>query len=61
MKYTVTLHFTNLDNFMGTDEQASMTIAINADDERHANLLAQRLQKVMDADHYQLVKMYKEP
>jgi acetolactate synthase regulatory subunit len=53
-KYKLTLFFTNLDNFMGTDETASMTVDITADDSRHALLLAQRFQKVMDADHITL-------
>lgn len=39
---------------MGTDEQATMTVDITADDDTHVNLLAKRLQKVMDADHYVL-------
>lgn len=52
--YQVELIFSNLDNFLGTVEQASMTVEIRADDLTHANLLAQRLQKVYDADHYNL-------
>ena len=51
MDYKLKLLFTNLDNFMGTKETASMTVDISADDSRHALLLAQRFQKVMDADH----------
>jgi len=50
--YKVTLLFTNLDNFMGTHDQASMTVEIQSDSYGHAMLLAQRLQKVMDADYF---------
>lgn len=50
--FEVTLYFTNLDNFMGTDQKATMAISIKSDDFTHAHLLAQRLQKVMDADHF---------
>jgi hypothetical protein len=53
-QYKLTLFFTNLDNFMGTDEKASMTIDMSADDTRHAELLADRFQRVMEADHYVL-------
>ena len=52
--YKVTLHFTNLDNFMGTHDQASMTMEIQSDSYGHAMLLATRLQKVMDADYFEL-------
>jgi len=53
-KYTLTLFFTNLDNFMDTDEGASMTVDVSADDSRHAILLAERFQRVMEADHFVL-------
>jgi hypothetical protein len=36
-----------------------MQIEIITDDISHAHLLGQRWMKVMDADEYQLVKMYK--
>jgi len=52
--YKVTLHFTNLDNFMGTHDQASMIVEIQSDSYGHAMLLATRLQKVMDADYFEL-------
>lgn len=52
--YTVTLYFTNLDNFLGTDSQAKMFYNIESDDYHHAYLLAERLCKVMDADHFDL-------
>ena len=49
-----TFFFTNLDNYMGTDEQASVTMDINADDRAHAIMLADHLQRVLQADHYQI-------
>lgn len=52
--YKVHLVFANLDNFMGTNERAEMTVEIKSDDERHADLLAERLVKVYGADHYVL-------
>ena len=52
--YKVTLLFDNLDNFMGTDHQASMTVEIQSDDYSHAYLLAQRLTKVMEADRFDI-------
>lgn len=48
----VTFYFTNLDNFMGTREEASVTMNINADDSAHATMLALHLQKVLQADYY---------
>lgn len=54
IKYTLTLFFTNLDNFMDTDESASMTVDMAAGDSRHAILLAERFQRVMEADHFVL-------
>ena len=50
--YKVTLSFDNLDNFMGTDHQASVDIDIKSDDLSHAYLLAQRLQRVYEADNF---------
>lgn len=50
----LTLYFTNLDNFMGTDQSASVTMDIAADDDSHATLLAQHLQKMLQADYYVL-------
>ena len=52
--YKVTLLFSNLDNFMGTDDEASMTVEIKSDSYSHAMLLAQRLAKVMDADRFDI-------
>lgn len=50
----VTLFFTNLDNFMGTRESASVTMDISADDEKHAILLAEHLRARLHADFYVL-------
>ena len=52
----VTFFFTNLDNFMGTDEQASVTMDIAADDKPHMIMLAEHLQRVLHADHYKLAE-----
>ena len=53
-KYKVTLLFTNLDNSLFTNWQAKMSYDIESDDYSHALLLAQRLVKVMEADHYDI-------
>jgi hypothetical protein len=50
--YKVEIFFTNIDNSLYTTEQASMTMDIKADNLAHAMLLAERIQKVFDADHY---------
>ena len=50
----VTFFFTNLDNYMGTDEKASVTMDIAADDRSHVIMLAEHLQRVLQADHYQI-------
>lgn len=47
-----TFYFTNLDNFMGTEEEGSVTMEIDADNERHLLLLANHLKKLLQADHY---------
>ena len=59
-RYTLTLKFGNLDNSLYTDYQAAMQIEILSDDVGHAHLLAQRWKRVMDADDYKLVELYKE-
>lgn len=48
----VTLYFTNLDNFMGTEQSASVTMDIAADDDTHATMLAVHLRNVLHADYY---------
>ncbi len=52
--YKVTLYFTNLDNSLFTHWQASMSYDIESDDYSHAIMLARRLQKVMDADRFDI-------
>ena len=48
----VTFFFTNLDNYMGTTQSASVTMDIHADDKTHAILLTEHLQRVLQADSY---------
>jgi hypothetical protein len=50
--YKVEIFFTNIDNSLYTTEQASMTMDIKADNLAHAMMLAERIRKVFDADHY---------
>lgn len=50
--YTLILAYENLDNFLGTYEQASMDIRIKADNCDHAYLLAHKLTKIMEADYF---------
>ncbi len=52
--YQVELVFTNLDNSLYTDVQASMTIEIRAGDVNHAKILAEKLRKLHEADYYNL-------
>jgi hypothetical protein len=50
--YKLELFFTNLDNSLYTNEAASVTMDIKADNEAHAYMLANRFKQVFDADHY---------
>jgi hypothetical protein len=52
--YKLTLLFDNLDNFMGTDHQATASFDIQSDDYSHAVLLANRFTNVLGADRYDL-------
>ena len=52
--YKLEIFFTNLDNSLYTDEEASMTMSIKADNYAHAVMLALRTMKVFDADRYTL-------
>jgi hypothetical protein len=52
--YKVTVLFTNLDNSLYTDFQAKVKYDIESDDYSHAYLLAQRLTKLLDADHFDI-------
>jgi hypothetical protein len=52
--YKVELFFVNLDNSLYTNESASATMEITADNEAHACMLASRFKQVFDADYYVL-------
>jgi hypothetical protein len=52
--YKLELVFGNLDNSLFTNESASVTMDIKADNEAHAYMLASRFKQVFDADHYVL-------
>jgi hypothetical protein len=52
--YKLVLFFDNLDNFMGTDDQARVTMSVESDSYSHAYLLAQRFCKVLEADRFDL-------
>ena len=52
--YKLTLHFDNLDNFMGTDDQARAQFTVEAESYSHAVLLAVKFLKVFEADRYDL-------
>jgi hypothetical protein len=56
-QYALKLYFTNLDENLNTKHQAAAVFDIWADTEDHAELLAQRMEKVHGADHYKLVDM----
>ena len=52
--YKVTLHFTNLDNSLYTDDRANMSIDISADSYHHAYLLARRFAQILEADTFDI-------
>lgn len=52
--YKVELFFTNIDNSLYTNESASVTMDVKADNEAHAIMLASRFRQVFDADYYVL-------
>jgi hypothetical protein len=52
--YLLSLHFDNLDNYMGTDDQALARFSIEAESYSHAVLLANRFCKVFEADRWDL-------
>ena len=52
--YTLTLYFDNLDNFMGTDDQARVHFQVESDNYSHAIYLAERFCRVFEADRYDL-------
>ena len=53
-QYKLTLYFDNLDNYMGTEDQARAQFTVEADSYSHAVLLAARFIKVFDADRWDL-------
>ena len=53
-QYRLTLYFDNLDNYMGTEDQARAHFTVEADSYSHAVLLAMRFLRVFDADRYDL-------
>lgn len=52
--YILTLHFNDLDDFMGTTDQAEMQMIIRSDSMTHALLLGKRMCKLMNAEDYSL-------
>jgi hypothetical protein len=53
-KYKVILLFTDLDNTLFTSWKTKMSFDIETDDYTHATLMGMRLQKVMEADHFEI-------
>ena len=54
MKYTVQLHYDDIDGTMYTDGGAKVVLNIEADDDASAYSLASHLKKVFQADYYTL-------
>ena len=52
--YKVILLFDNLDNYMDTEDRASVSLDIKSDSYGHAYLLAERFSKLMDADRFNI-------
>ena len=53
-QYWLKLYFTNLDENLSTKHQAHICFDIWADNYEHAELLAQRMEKVHGADDYEV-------
>jgi hypothetical protein len=53
-QYKLTLYFDNLDNYMGTDDQARAQFTVEADSYSHAVLLAVKFVRIFEADRYDL-------
>ena len=51
-KYLVELFYTDIDNSLYTSQQASVMVNINADDQKTAFLVAEKLLSVYGADKY---------
>lgn len=54
-EYEVELFFDDLDSNMYTKGEASVIMTVKADDYKTAELIAQRLQNVLGADHYDII------
>jgi hypothetical protein len=52
--YKLTLYFDNLDNYMGTHDQARTHFTVESDSYGHAMLLAQRFCNVFEADRFDI-------
>lgn len=52
--YEVELFFNDLDSNMYTTGGASVVMTVKADDYKTAELIAERLQKVLGSDHYEI-------
>lgn len=52
MKYTVMLHYDDIDGSLYTGEKANVVLNIEADDLATAYSLASHLKKVFHADYY---------
>lgn len=55
-QYKLKLFFTDLDENLNTDQQAYICFDIFSDNFEHAELLAQRLEKIHSADNYEVIK-----
>ena len=56
-QYLIKLYFTNLDENLNTKHQAHICFDVYSDTLDHAELLAQRMEKVHGADYYKVVDM----
>lgn len=55
-QYLIKLYFSNLDENLHTKYQAHIAFPDTfADNEEHAKLLAERLEKVLGADNYEVI------
>lgn len=52
--YEVELFFNDLDSNMYTTGEASVVMTVKADDYKTVELIAERLQKVLGSDHYEI-------
>ena len=52
MKYTVQLHYDDIDGTMYTDQKAKLVLNIDPDDLATAYALASHLKNILHADYY---------